>query len=49
MKLLTDQLYQNKWNQPFPHIISYLASMNHRFQQRFEAELDNEKFRTQNF
>ena len=49
MKLLTDQLYQNKWHQPCPHIITHLAAMNQRFRQRFEAELDNEKFLTLNF
>ena len=49
MKLLTDQLYQNKWHQPCPHIITHLATMNQCFRQRFEAELDNEKFLTLNF
>jgi putative transposase len=49
MKLLTDQLYQTKWRRPCPHIITHLASLTHRFQQRFEAELETHKFLTQNF
>jgi len=49
MKLLTDQLYQTKWRRPSPHIIAHLASLIHRFQQRFEAELETHKFLTQNF
>jgi transposase-like protein len=49
MKLLTDQLYQTKWRRPCPHIITNLASLTHRFQQRFEAELETHKFLTQSF
>jgi putative transposase len=49
MKLLTDQLYQTKWRRPCPRIISHLAALTRRFHQRFEAELDQKKFLTQNF
>lgn len=49
IKLLADQLYQTRWRRPCSHIITNLASLTRRFQQRFEAELDQKNFLTQNF
>lgn len=49
MKLLTDQLYQTKWRRPNPRIIAQLAALTRLFHQRFEAELDPQKFLTLNF
>jgi len=49
MKLLADHLCQTKWHRTCPTIITHLAALTGQFQKRFEAELDPQKFLTQNF
>ncbi len=48
MKLLTNQLYDYKWSRGNPVFLAHLGSLNQMFRQRFEAELNTEKFLTQN-
>jgi putative transposase len=49
MKLLADQLYQHKWTRVYPRFLIHLGTLNQFFRQRFESELNPEKFLTQNF
>ena len=49
MKLLVDQLYETKWYRVNPRIQAHLAALTQRFRQRFEADLNPEKFLTQSF
>jgi len=49
MKLLTDQLYDEKWSRANPILQAHLGSLNQTFRQHFEAELNPEKFLTQSF
>lgn len=49
MKLLTKELYDNKWARPNPVLLAHLGTLNQIFRQHFEAELNPEKFLTQNF
>jgi putative transposase len=49
MKLLTNQLYDFKWTRSNPSFLAQLGTLNQIFRQHFEAELNPEKFLTQNF
>ncbi len=49
MKLLTHDLYYHKWSRPNSTLLTHLGSLNQMFRQHFEAELNPEKFLTQNF
>jgi len=49
MKLLTNQLYNYKWSRGNPTFLAQLGTLNQIFRQHFEAELNPEKFLTQNF
>ena len=49
MKLLTNQLYDYKWTRSNPSFLAQLGTLNQIFRQHFEAELNPEKFLTQNF
>src|SRR3984893_13939175 len=49
MKLLTTQLYDDKWSRVNPLWLAHLGSLNQLFRQHFEADLNPEKFLTQSF
>jgi putative transposase len=49
MKLLTTQLYDDKWSRVNPIFLAHLGALNQMFRQHFEAELNPEKFLTQSF
>jgi transposase-like protein len=49
MKLLTNDLYDYKWSRGNPVLLAHLGTLNQIFRQHFEAELNHEKFLTQNF
>ena len=49
MKLLTNQLYDYKWTRSNPSFLAQIGTLNQIFRQHFEAELNPEKFLTQNF
>jgi putative transposase len=49
MKLLANDLYDDKWSRANPIFLAHLGSLNQIFRQHFEAELNPEKFLTQNF
>jgi transposase-like protein len=49
MKLLTDQLYEDRWSRPNSTLLSHLGTLNQLFRRHFEAELNPEKFLTQSF
>jgi transposase-like protein len=48
-KLLTDQLYENKWRYPNPRFQQFLQPLSMLFRQHFEVELKPDYFLTQNF
>lgn len=49
LKLLTNDLYDHKWSRGNPTFLGQLGTLNQMFRQHFEAELNPEKFLTQNF
>jgi transposase-like protein len=49
MKLLTNQLYDFSWTRVNPKLLGQIGSLNQMFQKRFESELNQDKFLTQNF
>jgi putative transposase len=49
MKLLTNQLYDFKWSRGNPTFLAQVGALNQLFRQRFESELNPEKFLTQCF
>jgi transposase-like protein len=49
MKLLTNQLYDYRWTRVNPTLLGQIGTLNQMFRQHFEAELNPEKFLTQNF
>jgi transposase-like protein len=48
MKILIDQLAGRKWSKPNPMIAYHRATLIRMFKQRFESELPNDHFLTQN-
>src|SRR6266850_1020701 len=49
MKLLTNQLYDYRWTRVNPTFLGQIGTLNQLFRKHFEAELNPEKFLTQNF
>lgn len=49
MKLLTNQLYDDRWTRVNPTFLAQIGSLNQLFRNRFETELNPEAFLTQCF
>jgi transposase-like protein len=49
LKLLTQQLYEHTWSRSNPTFLGQVGALNQLFRQRFEAEINPEKFLTQCF
>jgi putative transposase len=49
MKLLTNQLHDYRWTRVNPAFLGQIGTLNQMFRRHFEAELNPEKFLTQNF
>ena len=49
LKLLANDLYDNKWSRACPTFLAHLGTLNQLFRRHFETELNTENFLTQNF
>jgi len=49
MKLLTSQLYEQRWSRVNPTFLAQIGSLNQIFRKHFETELNPETFLTQCF